>query len=302
LNNAAEQQRLIIITPCHNEERHLPALIESIAKQTQLPDQWIIVDDNSSDSSAEIIKSHQENLPWLTYVKRVAEKKRDLGGRVVHVFHAGLPHIASEWDFIAKMDADIILPPDTLEKALEQFNDPAVGMAGIGFDLVDNGKKVGEETYAPYHVCGALKLYRKACYNEIGGLHSYYGWDIIDETEARRHGWLTIHDPSIRGQHRRVQGKDIGLLKGRINWGMGAYACGSHWLFTLARSFYRMAYPPYIIGGLFFLWGYFSSFFNKKVPRYGDKAYIKHIQREQLYRLFHGNKLPPSEAMKDDRN
>lgn len=288
------QPRIVIVSPCHNEEKYLPAMLDSMVQQTLKPVRWVIVDDNSSDSSAEIIKGYASEHPWIRYVKREQKAKRDLGARVVHVFNAGLPHLEADYDIIMKMDVDLSFPPDTFERAARQFDDQDVGMAGVALDLKIDGEIIGQERYAPYHVTGAFKMYRAQCFKDIGGLQPYHGWDILDETEARRHGWKTTHDPGIRVNHHRIQGKGLGLVKGRVNWGLGAYAIGSHPLFACARAVYRMFEPPYIIGGFAFLWGYVSGYFNKKVPRYPDKEFIRYIRREQLYRMFHGNRLPES--------
>jgi len=285
--------RFVIITPCHNEERYLPIVLETMVQQTVKPEQWIIVDDNSTDSTPELIKEYADRFPWIIYVRREVEKGRDLGVRVVQVFNTGMAHVSAEWDVIMKMDADLRLPPDCFEKSLRQFDDPDVGMAGIGLDLVVDDKKIDQERYALYHVPGNLKMYRRQCFEDIGGLAPYHGWDIIDCVEARRHGWKTLHDPEVRADHMRIQGKDLGLLKGRMNWGRGAYMAGSHWLFTLGRSIYRMIYPPYIIGGLVFFFGYMKCLLSPSVKPYGSKEYRKFMHKEQLHRLFNGNRLPP---------
>ena len=130
------------------------------------------------------------------------------------------------------------------------------------------------------------------CFRDIGGLQCVYGWDIIDETDARRHGWLTLSAPQPIFIHHRLQGSSFRGLRGRVIWGQGAYAIGSHPLFALARGFYRLAEHPWLVGGLAFIWGFFTSYFNPDIQRLTDPGLIRYLREEQLYRLMHGNRLP----------
>ena len=113
---------------------------------------------------------------------------------------------------------------------------------------------------------GQNKFYRRRCFRDIGGLQPVYGWDIIDETDARRHGWLTLSDPAIIIIHHRLQGSSFGGLRGRVIWGQGAYAIGSHPLFAVARGLYRLAERPWLVGGLAFIWGFFPELFQSGHP------------------------------------
>ncbi|PIU52303.1 MAG: hypothetical protein COS90_12195 [Deltaproteobacteria bacterium CG07_land_8_20_14_0_80_60_11] len=95
--------------------------------------------------------------------------------------------------------------------------------------------------------------------------------------------------------HHRLQGSSFGGLRGRIIWGQGAYAIGSHPLFALARGIYRLAERPWLVGGLAFIWGFFAGYFTPDIQRLSDPGLIRYLRREQLYRLMHGNRLPPKE-------
>ena len=183
---------------------------------------------------------------------------------------------------------------ETFAAIMAAFDNPKVGMAS-GTTLLLLGGKLVSERYTSYHVPGQAKFYRKACFRDIGGLQCVYGWDIIDETDARRHGWLTLSDPQIILIHHRLQGSSFRGLRGRIIWGQGAYAIGSHPLFALARGIYRLAEHPWLVGGLAFIWGFFTSYFNPDIQRLNDPGLIRYLRREQLYRLMHGNRLPPGE-------
>lgn len=289
-----QNPRLIVISPCHNEAELLPATIASMIAQTARPARWIIVDDASTDNTPAIIAAAAHEHPWIEGIRREQGGERSLGPRVVHTFNAGLAVIGDDpWDLVSKMDCDLTFPPDLFARMLALFADEKLGITGPALDLEVGGKKIGEERYTTYHVGGPLKIYRRACFEAMGGLHAYHGWDILDVTLARYHGWAVRHDPAIRAVHHRIQGAAGGALKGRAVWGQGSYAIGSHPLFAIVRGLYRMSEPPKIIGGFAFIWGFFSSYFKKSIRRYPDRKLRRFLRREQLHRIFHGNRLPP---------
>ena len=288
-------KKLLVISPCRNEERFIELTLRSVINQTRRPDRWIIVDDSSTDSSPEIVTRYVAEHPWIELLQRQRSGKRQMGPGVIAAFNAGL-ELAGDYDygFIAKTDCDVEFPPDAFEKILARFDDQRVGVTGGAVHLV-MGKRLFFERYAPYHVSGATKFYRRKCFEDIGGLRQVYGWDILDETDARRHGWLTETLDEITIKHYRLQGSAFGRIRGRVIWGWGAYASGGHPLFAIARGLFRMAEPPLIIGGLAFIWGFYSSYFRPSVKRIGDKELLRYLRREQLYRMFHGNRLPPAD-------
>lgn len=287
-------QRLVIISPCRDEEKYLYLTLNSVINQTRRPDRWIIVDDGSADATPEILARHAAAHPWIEVVRREPQGQRQLGPGVVNAVRAGLAHLGDDpYDFIAKLDCDLEFTPNCLAAILAHFDDPRVGMAS-GTVYFRINAKLYPLRYARFHIPGAAKFYRRACFADIGGWQSIYGWDILDETDARRCGWKTISDPAITIITPRMEGETLGLLKGRVIWGRGAYAIGGHPLFALARAVFRMTERPFLIGGLAFLWGFFSSYFHPGIKRTANQEFIRFLRHEQLYRIFHANRLPPA--------
>lgn len=284
--------RLLVISPCRDEARFLVGIINSVAQQTHKPVAWIIVDDGSRDNTLALISQAAARHPWIKPVRRERLGQRELGPGVVSAFNAGLDAAGdTAYDVIAKLDCDLEFGPDCFASILKHFDDPRVGMASGVTSLQIDGKLVSER-YTSFHVPGQAKFYRRECFTAIGGLQPLYGWDILDETDARRKGWKTLSDPNITIIHHRLQGSSFGAIKGRIIWGQGAYAIGSHPLFAVARGIFRMLERPWLIGGLAFIWGFFASYGNPRLNRVKDQELIRFLQREQLYRLCHGNQLP----------
>ena len=288
-------RRLVIISPCRDEEKFVRFTLNSVVNQTVRPDLWLIVDDGSRDRTAEIVAGYTAAHPWIRLVRRRRAGGRQLGPGVVNAFNAGLAALDGEpFDVIAKLDCDLEFGPDTFAAIMAAFDHPKVGMAS-GTTLLLLGGKLLSERYTSFHVPGQAKFYRKMCFRDIGGLQCVYGWDIIDETDARRHGWLTLSAPQPIFIHHRLQGSSFRGLRGRVIWGQGAYAIGSHPLFALARGIFRLAEYPWLVGGLAFIWGFFTSYFNPDIQRLTDPGLVRYLRQEQLYRLTHGNRLPPGE-------
>lgn len=288
------RRRLVIISPCRDEAQFVEYTLRSMVGQTTRPDRWIIVDDGSRDETAEIVARYASKHPWIELLRRHRGGSRQLGPGVVSAFGAGLAHLGDDpFAVIAKLDCDLEFGSDCIAGILSLFNDPKVGMASATTYL-KVGDRLIAERYAPYFVPGQAKFYRRECFWQIGGLQPIYGWDILDQTDARRHGWTTLHDPTITIIHHRLQGSAFGAVKGRVIWGWGAYAIGSHPLFAICRGFYRMAERPFIIGGFAFLWGFFSNYLKQTVEQTQDKTLIRYVRREQRYRMLHRNRLPPA--------
>lgn len=284
--------RCVVITPCKDESAFLETALKSMANQALRPDRWIIVDDGSRDNSPDIIARWSAEHPWIELVRTEKAGKRQLGPGVVAAFKRGLEYLGNDpFDVIAKLDADLEFGPQTLSRILALFVNPRVGM-GSGTTYLKVGDVLVSERHADYFVPGQAKFYRRACFEEIGGLRPIYGWDIIDQIDARRHGWITLHDRDTPIIHHRLQGSTFGPIKGRLIWGWGAYATGSHPLFALGRGLYRMTERPWIIGGLAFLWGFFSNTWKPTITRIQDPELIRYVRQEQIYRLLHGNRLP----------
>ena len=180
----------MIITPVRDEEEHLRSTIESMVRQTVLPREWVIVDDGSTDSTAKIIDDYASCYPWIRAVHRQNRGFRKSGGGVVDAFNDGYRALeCSDWDFIAKFDGDLTFDADYFEKCFDEFHrDGKLGLGGGVICYIVEGKKSFEEAPS-FHVRGATKIYRKACWNSIGGLLPAPGWDTLDEVKANSLGW-----------------------------------------------------------------------------------------------------------------
>jgi glycosyltransferase involved in cell wall biosynthesis len=278
----------IVITPARNEEQYLAQTIESVVSQTLLPSIWVIVDDGSTDATASIAERAARKHPWIKVVGRENRGHRSLGSGVVEALYSGLGTLAGEdYDFLFKIDADIALGPHFFEAMLAKFaENPGLGIAsGDAYELVET--KVVHIRVLPLAFTGAVKCWRRKCFEEIGGLISGPGWDALDAYQAMRLGWqtATFEEPALRATHLRPEGSSV---KNKywfwLRRGKGLHFAGAHPLWVLASAMYHMLDRPFVLGGMSMLIGYLTAVIDKSAT-FGDAEFRTYLRRWQLKRL-----------------
>lgn len=278
--------RYVVITPVRDEENYIEGTIASILHQATPPLEWIIVDDGSSDRTGSIADRYAAQYPWIRVIHREDRGFRKSGGGVVEAFYAGYNSLEEkDWEFIVKLDGDLSFGPDYFAKCFEYFDrDQKLGIGGgeIAHD-VEGALQV--EQNPRFHVRGATKIYRRVCWETIGGLWPASGWDTIDEVKANMLGWKTYAFTDLPLHHHRLTGMEDGLLRDRIKHGVACYVSGYHPLFVAASCARRLNQKPRVIGSLGILYGYLKAHFTRP-PRLDDRTYVSYIRGQQLRRLF----------------
>jgi biofilm PGA synthesis N-glycosyltransferase PgaC len=278
----------VVVTPARDEEKTVERTIESMIAQTVRPLRWVIVDDGSTDATRALVEKHLASNPWIELLVRGDRGFRALGGGVVDAFNEGLARVASmPWDFVVKLDADLSFQPGYFEGLLRRFAaDPTLGMASGKTFLVEGGTK-SLEWCPDDHVRGPAKMYRRTCFDAIGGLEARRGWDMIDETRARMHGFATksFLDADVELiHHRPIDARQTNVWKSRFEMGKLYHFLGYHWLYHAVRSL-RSALQDYPrgIGGAALFAGYVAAAL-RRTPRF-DSKYTAFVQNEQLARF-----------------
>ncbi len=278
--------RYIIITPARDEEEFLEKTVAAVASQTVLPQQWIIVNDGSRDNTGAIIDRASVAHPWITARHRVDRGFRQAGGGVIATFYDGYEQIkATDWDFLIKLDADLSFSNDYFEKCFEEFKkNPHLGIAGGGIYHEEDGELKLEKDPA-FHVRGATKIYRRECWEAIGGLLRAPGWDTLDELKANMLGWKTHTFPELRLSHHRFTGAADGAWRDSIKNGRANYITGYHPAFMLMKCLRRLMRRPYIVSSVGLLWGFVSGY-AKRIPQVQDKPLIRYTRNQQVRRIL----------------
>ena len=219
--------KITIIIPVYNEQAHIEHMLGSLVGQTIKPSQVIIVDDNSTDNTPSIIKKYVDTYPWITAVNTHKTSKHSPGAKVIEAFYKGYEKCDLDAQLIGKFDADIILPSNYLEKMIGIFaSDNLVGMASGNLYIKKRDAWIFENISEKTKVRGPIKLYKKECFEAIGGLKKSIGWDTVDGLLAAFHGWKIKTDPLLHVKHLKATGN--------------AYTSGAK--HKQGEAFYKMRY------------------------------------------------------------
>jgi biofilm PGA synthesis N-glycosyltransferase PgaC len=283
----------IIITPVRNEAEYLPGMVESVARQTIRPRQWIIVDDGSNDGTDKIADAAAAKYPWVQALHRTDRGFRQPGGGVIESFFDGHRLIqCKDWEFLVKLDGDLTFDADYFEQCFAHFKkQPKLGIGGGTICGMVNEKLEVEAAGDPaFHVRGATKIYKRECWDGIGGLLRAPGWDTVDEYHANMLGWVTYTFPELKLWHHRAAGGAQGSWKNWVKNGLANYVAGYHPVFMGCKCVKRVWSKPYGIAAAGLLVG-FAKGYLRGIPQVDNEELIRFVRRQQLRKLFGGQSL-----------
>ena len=276
----------VLITPARNEEANIKRLLDSMVAQTSPPLRWVIVSDGSTDRTEPIVADYQRRYSWIELVCRRERRQRSFAAKV-ECFNDGLRAVERlPYDVIGNVDADISFGPDHFAYLISRFGEfPRLGVAGTPF--VEDGKSYDYRFTNIEHVSGACQLFRRECFNELGGYVPIEGGGIdwVAVTTARMKGWQTRTFTERTCTHHRAIGTgSTGRLRAVFRQGRKDYFLGGHPLWEACRGVYQVTRPPYVLGGMLLLAGYAWAYLRRQ-PRAISRELIQFHQREQLGRL-----------------
>lgn len=278
--------KYVIITSAYNEEKNIEETIKSVVKQTIQPIKWVIINDGSIDTTQQIIEKYAVKHEFIHQINKKNEKL-DFGAHVSVNFNIGLKEIETiDWEYIAQLDADISIDrSDFYEFQInEMIKNPKLGnTSGITYVLSNGIKKVNTKRPS-WRTGGATKLYRRECFDDIGGIKPIFAWDGLDVYKARYNGWdtrtffeLEVNHLAANRMSNRHQNKNKSFLIGK-----SLYQRGYPIEFVLLKSLSFLRISPKHFNQ--FLKGYFVSRRNK-ILQYVNKDEKKFIRKFQYIRL-----------------
>ncbi len=245
----------VLITPARNEADYIELTLKSVVAQTVQPIKWVIVSDGSTDGTDDIVGRYAAIHPWIDLIQMPERQERHFAGKALAVSTGYIRLAELNFDIIGNLDADVSFDADYFAFLMARFaENPKLGVGGTAFlegNLAYNYEFVGLE-----HVSGMCQMFRRECFEAIGGYPAIRsgGIDLLAVLRARVKGWETRTFVEKSFVHHRTQGGALHTgLRGRLNMGRKDYLLGNHPLWEIFRSLYQMKHKPYIIGGLLVL-------------------------------------------------
>jgi poly-beta-1,6-N-acetyl-D-glucosamine synthase len=279
--------KYVLITPARNEETFIGKTLDSVVRQTLLPQRWVIIDDGSTDGTPKLVEAYSKKFPWIELLRRERRPTRSFAGKA-DAFNAGFERVRSlDFDIVGNLDADISFEPDYFELLLEKFSEfPKLGIAGTpmreaGYDAIR------DSFYNENDVFGACQLFRRACFEEIGGYVpiKWGGIDWIAVRTARLKGWQTrSFSEKFFYHHRRMGATESNTWQASFDYGRKDYFLGNHPLWQIFRVAFQMTRRPYVFGGLVLLSGYLYSL-ACRIERPVTNELLSFHRQEQMARL-----------------
>jgi glycosyltransferase involved in cell wall biosynthesis len=281
-------RRYVLVTAARNEESHIEKTIASVVDQTILPIRWVVVSDGSTDATDDLVLDQAERHEFIRFVRREPDGERNFGSKVFALRLAVEALESLEYDFIGNLDADVSFPRDYFERVLAEFDsDPRLGIAGgVVYDRVEN-RWVRQHTDPEWSVAGAVQMFRRSCFDEVGGYEPFPrgGEDAVAEIRARMAGYGIRGLEDLQVKHHQLMGTKKGdILHARFEQGRMEYGHGYHPLFEAGRCVLRIRERPFVMGSLWRLAGFLVDGFLR-TPKDVPRDVEDYLRKEQSARM-----------------
>lgn len=294
-SSPARGKAYVLVTAAYNEEQYIIKTLESVVAQTILPKKWVIVSDCSTDRTDEIVRKFAEEYSFITLHRIEEDHPRNFRAQV-NAINAGYECVKGlEFDFIGNLDADISFQPRYFETLLDRFDQvDKLGLAGGYIYERKNGCFQVRPKNATTSVAHAVQLFRRRCFEEIGGYAPlpYGGPDWLAEIMARKGGWTVESFTDLPVYHFRPTASAGGIVRGRFRQGLLDYSIGSSVSFEVVKCMSRVTTRPYFVGSLARLAGYLWSLCRRE-PYAVSPEIVEYLRAEQsarMSRVFHFDK------------
>lgn len=275
-----------IITPARNEAQYIELTIKSMIAQTRPPVKWVIVSDGSTDETDELVRKYLDKYPWIELLRMPERTERHFAGKA-HAVNSGYEVVKGlNFEIVGNLDADVSFEPDHFEFLVGKMAEsPRLGVAGAPFR---EGTFQYDYRFTNIdNVWGGCQLFRRECFEAMGGYVPLKGGgvDLVAVVTARMHGWQTRTYPERVCIHHRIMNSAMNKgLKLKFKWGQSDYRLGSHPAWEFFRCIYQLSQPPYVIGGMTILAGYYYSLVTRR-PRSVSSAFAAFRGKEQMQKL-----------------
>jgi biofilm PGA synthesis N-glycosyltransferase PgaC len=277
----------VLVTPTKDEAPVIGETLRSVIAQTHRPLEWVIVSDGSTDGTNAIVRAAAAQHPWIKLLELPPRAGRDFAA-VVKATEAGLRALTiDDYEFIGLLDSDVSFGPEYFACLLGEFTAaPRLGLAG-GV-VFDPGVDRSQLPFNRKDVPGAVQCFRRACFEQLGGLLAIPegGWDALTCARARMAGFETRLVTHLHVDHLKPRNvAEGGSLRRKWQMGIRDYALGYGPVFQLFKCAGRLRERPWLLAGLAWGLGYLSASLSRR-PRRLPPDLMRFVRQEQRHRLL----------------
>ena len=278
----------VLITPARNEDQFIELTIKSMIAQTARPAKWVIVSDGSTDGTDDIVQKYAAIHPWIDLVRMPERPERHFAAKV-NAFNSGYARVKDlKSEIVGSLDGDISFEEDFFSFLLGRLvDDPRLGLVGAPFVDATSNQTYDYRFASIEHVSGCCQLFRRECFEQIGGYVPVKGGgiDLIAVVTARMKGWKTrTFTEKVCRHHRKMGTAQDSALAVWFKTGGKDYALGCHPVWEFFRALYQMTKKPLVLGGLLLATGYMWALL-RRVERPMSDEVREFRRREQMQRL-----------------
>ena len=219
-------KKVSLYIPCFNAEKHIEECIKSVLSQTYHIDEILIIDDGCTDKTIEKASK---------YSVKILRNKKNKG----LAFSRNKGTLKAKNEFVASIDADVVLDKKWLENLMKDFTSKEI--AGACGNLEEHYKKRTSDLWRLIHMkqnwgkkrlinpkflFGSNCVFRKSSVKDVGLYNikyrtNYEDVDICNRLKAR--GYKLIYEPKAKAIHLK-QDSITSVLKGSWNWTLFSYS------------------------------------------------------------------------------
>lgn len=284
-------RRYVLITAAKNEQAYISSTISAVLRQTIQPVRWIIVSDGSTDGTDEIVRRYAAENPFIQFLRRESSADKANFASKVYALRIGYEKLTGlDYDFLGHLDADISFGEGYYENVMDRFaRNPRLGIAGGFVYEAQRGRFVNRKSNSNRSVAGGIQLFRRECYEVIGGFIPLKcgGEDWYAEIVARMNGWDVEAFPDCIAFHHK-SGKTVrGAIKEFLREGAMDYALGSHPAFEIIKCIYRLKEKPYLLSSMLRL-ARFTLAYLRREEKQIPSVVAEYLRKEQMARVTSG--------------
>ena len=266
--------KYVALTSGRNEERFIRQTVEAVLALDPPPLVYVVVDDNSTDKTPEILSEYK----GITLLKLKNPRHETRGVNLAWALNSGVKKVTElvpDWEYLLKIDADSVLPRNYFKRLLQKFKEnPHLG--------VTSGTPYDEKVWRGRASDGA-KIYRRECWDAIGHFTPGNAFDTLALIQAKQHGWVVESFPDIKYTQLRTWRRgnlNRWILSGRSRYFLG-FPVWHTFLIALVYSTDR----PWLLGGLtMFLAHLLTALGGLKKPH--SKEYYQFAKKYAMWELL----------------